>query len=348
MATINLRQPWEEEDSSSPPDVEQTEEALEEEEEELNDTDVDADPPEEPKAEEVEPEPKKEQRLTRHIAPIHPDFAEELWGQPLTDEQRNQLQEDWQLGFRQLTKAEREWYGISDDPESYASMEALSKHYLKVAATQGKDDLIALETGVGEDGWPEGYLRDKNGRFTDRCVYELLNMRDYTREYILPKEPDGSFDPKKYKRGDLSSKRKVRVVNEKYGQRFDYWEAMRDRARHWRFWKEERDRSIPIVMEVNGEVTFGELITTPSTQAQTEHDISSALQKIEQAERLLHSIPEQLKGPMWDSLKPQFTKLGLELRSQGLAHVYNVAVKGQEVESDESTESNEPRTDSQD
>jgi hypothetical protein len=356
MAAINFKKPWEIEDEEfpTPPEGEEMTEELPklEEEETQPDTpeEIPVEEPPEPESEpEPEPEPKKDQRpIARHLIPIHPDVAEELWGQPLTDDQYRELEEDWRLGFRRLTKAEREWYGISDDAETYANMESLSKNYLKVVGNQGKEDLIALELGAGEDGWPEGYLRDENGRFTDRCVAELLNMRDYTREYVLPREENGRTDLKKYKRGDLSPKRKLRILNEKYGMRFDYWEALRDRARRWREWREERDRAIPVVVEVNGEAAFGELITTPSTQAKVEQDISSAIQKLEQAEQLLCSIPEQLKEPMWQSLKPYFTKLGLELRSQGMTHTYDVVVSGKVEESDESIEPDESRSTSAD
>jgi hypothetical protein len=350
MASINFRKPWEvEEDLPTPPEEEEQAEDLPEEEEEIQ---SDSDTSEEPPAEEpLEPEseaeqPKKDQRpIARHIIPVHPDLAEELWGQPLTNEQRQALEQDWQLGFRQLTKEEREWYGISDDPETYAHMEALSKNYLKVVSNQGKDDLIDLERGAGEDGWPEGYLRDENGRFTDRCVAELLNMRDRTREFILPREPDGRTDLSKYKRGDLSPKQKIRVVNDKYGQRFDYWEALRDRARRWREWRDERDRAVPIVVEVSGEVAFGELITTPSAKAQVEQGISSAIQKIQQAEQLLVGVPKELEEPMWQSLEPHFTKLGLNLRARGMAHTYDVVLSGKPQQTDESIKSDEPRTD---
>ncbi len=346
---INLKHPWEidEEETETlepkPLEAETTELEVVVEEEIVTDDASEELPPDEEPEPEAEP-PKKEQRpIARHIIPVHPDFAEELWGQPLTSEQRQRLEEDWSLGFRQLTQAEQEWYGISDDPETYSSMEALSKNYLKVVANQGKENLINLEDGAGEYGWPEGYLKDKNGRFTKECVAELLNMRDYTCEYVLPREPDGRTDLKKYKRGDLNPKRKIRVTNDQYGQRFSYWEFIRDRARRWREWKKERDQAIPIFVEVNGEASFGELITTPLAQAQVQEDISAVIQRIEELERQMSSMPEQFKKSIRAALKPQWDKAGLELRAEGIAHIYETAVTGN-IQEDESTDSNEHST----
>jgi len=344
MATINLKHPWEQEEEDFLPPAEEEDQQAEQtlEEEEL----VDEQPEEieEPTVEVVEdpePELKKEQPIVRHIIPIHPDVAEAHWGIPLNDKQRGQLEEDWRQGFRGLTQEEREWYGISDDPETYANMESLSKNYLKVVANQGKEDLIALELGAGEDGWAEGYLRDRNGRFTERCVVELLNMREHTREHVLPREPDGRTDLNRFRRGDLNPKRKIRVINDKYSQRFDYWEALRERARRWRQWKEDRDKAIPVYVEVNGEPSFGELITTPSTQAKVEQEISSALQRIEQVEQLLYDFPDQLKEQIWETIKPKFTKLGLDIREKGFAHTYETAITGQVETENESTQSHQ-------
>jgi hypothetical protein len=97
-------------------------------------------------------------------------------------------------------------------------------------------------------------------------------------------------------------------------------------------------------VEVNGEVAFGELITTPSNQAKVEQGISTALQVAEQAEQLLCSIPEQLKSAIWEATKPHWTKLGLDIRAKGIAHVYDTAISGKTENESESTESNESST----
>lgn len=348
MATIKLKKHWEdpepEEDDSSPlPNGEEVEEVPEEpeaqEEAELSDTSEEM-PKEEPIPEpEYEPEaPKKDTTpIVRHVIPVNPDLAEELWGQPLLPEQRQRLEQDWQLGFCQLTDEERKFYGISDDPETYARMESLAKNYLKVSANQGKEDLIDLEKSAGKDGWGDGYLRDENGRFTERCVVELMNLRRRTREWVLPEEPDGSIDLTKYKRGDLSPKRNIRVKNERYGQRFEYWEALRDRARRWRLWREERNKSIPVIV-VEGEAVFGELVVTPLTQSQQEENISLARQRVEQAEQLLCSVPLELQDPMWERVKPLWTQVGLNLRAEGFTHAYQVMKTGETENEPESTE----------
>lgn len=344
--TINLREPWEEVEEEVPPPLEEDKpEEVEptasevEEEQEVNNADnskVEEPPePEPPKAEEGK---KKEEPLVRHIIPIDPDLAEQMWGRPLTPEQRQRLEEDWRLGFRQLTDEERRFCGISKDPETYARMESLSKNYLKVSTQQGKDDLIELELTAQHYGWLKGYLRDENGRFTDRCVYELMQYRRRMREWILPEEPDGSIDLTKYKRGDLAPKRGIRVKNPRYGERFDYQAALADRARRWRTWKDERDRGVPTVVEVVGEPVFGELIVTPQTKTQHEEQLSLLQQRLEGLASALCAVPAELKDPIWEQVEPFWSELGLRLRVDGIARSLQVMKTGKVKNADESTE----------
>ncbi len=352
---INLREAWEddEEEVVSEPESEldKVESApdLEEVQQVEEDVDIDerdrANPepdepqqePEQPRAEEVK---KKDDQLVRHIIPIDPELAERMWGRPLTPEQRQRLEEDWALGFRQLTDEERRFCGISNNPETYARMENLSKNYLKVSLQQGKEDLIVLELAAKQYGWPEGYLRDENGRFTDRCVFELMQLRRRVREWILPEEPDGSISLEKYKRGDLAAKRGIRVKNPRYNQRFDYQDALFERARRWRAWKEERDRAVPTVVEV-GEAVFGELVLTPQARSQHEAQRSVALQKLEEAEQLLCSVPEQLKDSIWETVRPLWANVGLELRANGIAYATQIMQTGEIDHEHESTESDQ-------
>lgn len=277
--------------------------------------------------EQPQPQPQKEKLVVsiRNIIPIHPDLANEIkckkYGIELTPKERQILEEDWENGFSRLNEKEKEWYGISDNIDTYATMSVIANKKLFCSQPQAKTYFKAL---FEKFEFPEryGFNFNESNRivYTQMCVAELLDLVDHTREYTFPRGKNCIIDFRDYKNGDLKDPQK-RIKNPRYHLRFDYWDEIRNRCEEWKAWHEaHKSTNISVTT-----VVFGEYVPD------NDHDkvMSSLVHESQEIEQNFCGLVKGFGNQVYQKLKPLAQQEGVKVRNKLLMEMEQTAKTGQ-------------------